>query len=166
MYQVMPVGVFQPADDNSASTRNDLSMWRSMVREFSEELLGTAEEYASLGSPLDYGRWPFYRELAVARDAGKLNVWCLGVGADPLTLAIDILTVAVFEAGVFDALFGGLVAANAEGRVVGRDAGSPTPGVPFSADAIDRITGGAEPLQAAGAAVLRSAWAHRKTLLA
>ena len=87
-------------------------------------------------------------------------------GSDPLTLAIDILTVAVFEAGVFDALFGGLVAANAEGRVVGRDATSSMPGVPFSADAIDPITGGAEPLQAAGAAVLRSAWAHRKTLLA
>src|SRR5262249_5710852 len=37
LYQVMPVGIFQPADGNPSSVNNDLSLWRSMAREFSEE---------------------------------------------------------------------------------------------------------------------------------
>jgi hypothetical protein len=165
LHQVMPVGIFQPADDNPASARNDLSLWRSMAREFSEELLGTTEDYRDLGSPLDYGRWPFYRELSAARGAGKLSVFCLGLGVDPLTLAVDILTAAVFDSDIFDAIFGGLVAVNAEGRVIGQGAPG-TPGVPFTGEVIHRFEGGTEPMQAAGAAVLQLAWRHRTALLA
>jgi hypothetical protein len=162
LYQVMPVGIFQPADGNPASVGSDLSLWRSMTREFSEELLGTTEDYRDLGSPVDYGRWPFYRALSAARGAGKVNVFCLGMGVDPLTLAVDILAAAVFDSDVFDDLFAGLVAANAEGRVVG---GQGAPGVPFTAEIIHRFGGGAEPTQAAGAAVLQLAWQHRSRLL-
>ena len=167
LYQVMPVGIFQPADDNPASARNDLSLWRSMAREFSEELLGTPEDYRDLGTPLDYGRWPFYRELAAARQAGKLRVGCVGLGVDPLTFAADILAVAVFDSDVFDRVFAGLVAVNAEGRVIGPAAAAApgTPGVPFTGEAIRRLAGGAEPMQAAGAAVLQLAWRHRRSLL-
>jgi len=170
LYQVMPVGIFQPADGNPASVRSDLSLWRSMAREFSEELLGTPEDYRDLGSPLDYGRWPFYRELAAAREAGKLRVACVGLGVDPLTFAADILAVAVVDGDVFDRLFAGLVAANAEGRVIGPGAlavpGSPgVPGVPFTGEAVRRLAGGSEPMQAAGAAVLQLAWRHRRSLL-
>jgi hypothetical protein len=157
LYQAMPVGMFQPADHNPASARNDLSLWRCMAREFSEELLGTSEDYADLGSPVDYDRWPFYRDLCAARDAKLLRVYCLGLGADPLTLAIDILTVAVFDADTFDALFDGLVPVNAEGRVM--------PGMPFTRDTVGRFTDGGEPMQAAGAAVLQLAWDHREMLL-
>jgi hypothetical protein len=167
LYQVMPVGIFQPADDNPASVRSDLSLWRSMAREFSEELLGTAEDYRDLGTPLDYGRWPFYRELTAAREAGKLSVACIGLRVDPLTFAADILTVAVFDSDVFDHVFAGLVAANAEGRVIGP--GAPAmpggPGVPFTGEAIRRLVDGSESMQAAGAAVLQLAWQHRRSLL-
>jgi hypothetical protein len=167
LYQVMPVGIFQPADDNPSSVRSDLSLWRSMAREFSEELLGTPEDYGELGTPLDYGRWPFYRELAAAREGGKLGVACVGLGVDPLTFAADILTVAVFDSDVFDRLFAGLVAANAEGRVTGPGAAAApgTPGVPFTREAIRRLADGSEPMQAAGAAVLQLAWQHRRSLL-
>jgi hypothetical protein len=170
LYQVMPVGIFQPADGNPASVRSDLSLWRSMAREFSEELLGTPEDYGDLGSPLDYGRWPFYRELAAAREAGKLRVVCVGLGVDPLTFAADILAVAVVDSDVFDRVFAGLVSANAEGRVIGPGApavpGSPgVPGVPFTGEAVRRLADGSEPMQAAGAAVLQLAWRHRRSLL-
>src|SRR5215471_15626143 len=165
LYQVMPVGIFQPADDNPASVRSDLSLWQSMAREFSEELLGTTEDYHGFGSPLDYGRWPFYRALSAAREAGKMSVFCLGMGVDPLTLAVDILAAAVFDSDLFDDLFAGLVAANAEGRVVGGPGTPGAPGVPFTAEVIRRFGGGAEPTQAAGAAVLQLAWQHRARLL-
>ena len=165
LYQVMPVGIFQPTDANPASVGNDLSLWRSMAREFSEELLGTTEDYHGFGSPLDYGRWPFYRALSAAREAGKMSVFCLGMGVDPLTLAVDILAAAVFDNDLFDDLFAGLVAANAEGRVVGGPGTPGAPGVPFTAEVIRRFGGGAEPTQAAGAAVLQLAWQNRARLL-
>jgi hypothetical protein len=133
LYQVIPVGIFQPADDNPASEQNDLSLWRSMVREFSEELLATSEDYRHLGSPLDYGRWPFYRELSAARETGKLRVSCLGVGVDPLTLAVDVLTVAVFDSEFFDATFDGLVGANAEGHIIASQGAAGTPVCPSPA---------------------------------
>jgi hypothetical protein len=165
LYQVMPVGIFQPADGNPSSVRGDLSLWRSMAREFSEELLGTPEDYRELGSPLDYSRWPFCRELAAAREAGKLGVACVGLGVDPLTFAADILTVAVFDGDVFDRLFADLVAANAEGKVIGPPAAAGVPGIPFTGEAIRRLADGSGSMQAAGAAVLQLAWQHRRSLL-
>lgn len=152
LYQVMPVGVFQAAADGEEARARDLDLWRCMAREFHEEFLGGAEDYAAG----DYAHWPFFAELAAARSAGKLTVWCLGLGADPLTLATDALCVAVFAGDTFDALLGGVVASNAEGRVM--------TGIPFTAGTVDRFTRD-EPMQAAGAATLELAWQHRKNLL-
>jgi hypothetical protein len=161
LYQVMPAGIFQPVSEAPAARRHDFSLWRCMTREFSEELLGGSEEYPTHDGRLDYGHWPFHQELAVARDAGVLRVSCLGLGVDPLTLATDILTVAVFEAGAFDRIFRGLVTENAEGRVITQDGSA---AIPFTRATVDRFTGGGEPLQTAGAALLRLAWQHRGLL--
>ena len=158
VYQVMPAGIFQPVSAAPAAQRHDFSLWRCMTREFSEELLGGSEEYPTRGGRLDYGQWPFDRELAAAREAGTLRVSCLGLGVDPLTLATDILTVAVFDAPVFDRMFRGLVTENAEGRVLIQDGSA---AIPFTRASVDRLTGGEVPVQPAGAALLRLAWQHR-----
>jgi hypothetical protein len=162
MYQVMPVGLFQPATSTAAAMPHDLSLWKCMAREFSEEFLGTSEDYQTTGGVLDYGRWPFYRRLEQARRAGRLAVHCLGVGVDPVTFATDVLTVAVFDDTEFDAAFGGLVALNAEGRVI---TGGRAEGIPFTKDTVTRLAGGGEPVQASGAALLQLAWQHRRQLL-
>ena len=161
MYQVMPAGIFQPVSAAPAAQRHDLSLWRCMTREFSEELLGGSEEYPTRAGRLDYGRWPFHRELAAARDAGTLRVSCLGLGVNPLTLATDVLTVAVFEAAVFDRVFRGLVGENAEGRVVTQDGSA---AIPFTRANVARFSSGREPVQTAGEALLRLAWQHREFL--
>jgi hypothetical protein len=162
LYQVMPVGLFQPVTAAAAALRHDLSLWKSMAREFSEEFLGTPEDYPTSGGLLDYSGWPFYRRLTAARREGRLTVHCLGLGVDPLTFATDVLAVAVFDAPLFDAEFARLVTLNAEGRVI--TGGGPA-GIPFTAETVARLTGGGEPLQAAGAAVLNLAWQHRTHLL-
>jgi len=161
-YQVMPAGIFQPVTDGPAAQQADFSLWRCMTREFSEELLGGSEDYPTRDGVLDYGQWPFARQLAAARDAGRLRVHCVGLGVDPLTLATDLLTVAVFDSEVFDRLFRDLVTANAEGRVVTENGSA---AIPFTAATVTRFTGGAEPMQTAGAALLRLAWQHRRALL-
>jgi len=166
MYQVAPVGVFQPSDDAEWNQANDFSLWRCMVRELSEELLGAGEDYRSDVAPIDYERWPLQAELAAARRAGLLRVYWLGLGVDPLTLAADMLSVAVLDAELFDATFAGLVQANDEGRLVtGDGATGAAVGVPFKAPNIERFAT-AEPMQPAGAALLRIAWEHRDVLLA
>jgi hypothetical protein len=161
-YQVMPAGIFQPVTDGPAAQQADFSLWRCMTREFSEELLGGSEDYPTRDGVLDYGQWPFARQLAAARDAGRLRVHCVGLGVDPLTLATDLLTVAVFDSATFDRLFRDLVTANAEGRVVTENGSA---AIPFTAATVTRFTGGAEPMQTAGAALLRLAWQHRRALL-
>jgi hypothetical protein len=172
LYQVMPVSLFQPVTSAAAAVRHDLSLWKSMAREYSEEFLGTSEDYQTSGGLLDYDGWPFYRRLTGAMRAGRLTVHCLGLGVDPLSFATDLLAVAVFDADLFDAEFAGLVARNAEGRVItgGGSAGIPftgggSAGIPFTAGTVARLTDGREPFQAAGAALLRLAWEHRKHLL-
>jgi hypothetical protein len=166
LYQVMPVGMFQPSHDAAWNEANDFDLWRSIVRELSEELLGTDEDYGSGQRPIDYGAWEFIRALDRAREQGGLHVYWLGLGMDPLTFVADMLTVAVFEAGVFDATFGRLVTANAEGhRVSFEDGTGRAAGLPLVAGQVERLTRD-EPMQVAGAAVLHLAWSHRETLLA
>jgi hypothetical protein len=165
LYQVAPAGMFQPSHDAEWNRANDFDLWRTIVRELSEELLGTGEDYRSDLAPIDYGRWPFYTSLAEARQARALRVYWLGLGIDPLTFATDLLTVAVFDAPVFDAVFAGLVEGNDEGRLVtGGSTATAGAGVAFSEENVHRFTA-AEPMQAAGAALLRMAWAHRRSLL-
>ena len=152
LYQVIPVGVFQPSGE--AAWTEDFSLWRCMVREFDEELRGRSEDYGP--GCVDYDSWPFARQLAAALDRGQVRVWCLGLGTDPLTYATDLLTVAVIDSRVFDDLFSLSPRSNAEGSVLAARE--------FAAHVVDRVVT-SEPVQAAGAAVLRLAWRHRETLL-
>jgi hypothetical protein len=161
LYQVIPVGIFQPACDHRWNEQNDFSLWRCLLREFAEELLGQDEPDTTHG-PIDYDSWPFATRLNAELDRGTVRAYCLGIGVDPLTLATDLLSVVVIDAPVFDDIFGALVDRNAEGDLV---ASGGIPGVPFIESEVKRVTRDS-PMQAAGAAVLASAWAHRSTLLA
>ena len=163
LYQVAPAGMFQPSHEAGWNLVNDLGLWRAIAREVSEELLGTSEDYGGDRAPINYGRWPFFAALTAARQAGTLHGYWLGVGVDPLTLDVDLLTVLVFDAPFFDAEFGGLVEANDEGYLLqGHDATDV--GLEFTAESVERFTR-TEAMQPAGAAVLALAWQHRGVLL-
>jgi hypothetical protein len=153
LVQVIPVGVFQPASE--AAWTWDFSLWRCMVREFAEELGGGSEDYGP--GLVDYDSWPFARQLTAALHRGQIRAWCLGLGTDPLTYATDLLTVAVIDSEVFDALFSLTPRDNAEGSVLAAQE--------FTAHVIDRVVA-RDHVQAAGAALLRLAWRHRDTLTA
>lgn len=129
LYQVVPVGVFQ------SSGRDDFDLWRFMLREYAEEVLGEPEVEAP-----DYATWPF--AVAMTGNPG-IEAHVLGLGVDPLTFATDLLVRVVVDAPVFDTIFGDRVAVNDEGAVTAR---------PFTAEAIEDL-----PMQAAGAALVRLA---------
>jgi hypothetical protein len=132
LYQVVPVGVFQSAG------ADDFDLWRFLLREYAEELLGAPEVAAP-----DYDTWPFAVAMTTAMNDGRITAHCLGLGVDPLTFATDLLVSVVIDAPVFDDLFGAWVPINAEGAVTSR---------PFTTAATRGL-----PMQAAGAALLRLA---------
>jgi len=156
MYQVIPVGIFQPSGEAPWNEANDFDLWRGMLREFAEELLGADEDHGSERAPIDYDRWPFARAMTDALRDGRIRAYCLGLGADPLTFALDLLTVVVIDAPLYDELFGELAERNAEGIVL-----KPRP---FDGPTIAELVAN-EPVQAAGAALLQLAIAHRGLLL-
>jgi hypothetical protein len=148
LYTVAPVGMFQPSHDAPWNHAGDFSLWRSLVRELAEELLGHPEDYGSEREPIDYDGWPLYQRLT---DAQRGRTFWLGLGVDPLSLVVDMLIVAVFDAPLYDSLFRWVDRDNDEGRLLTR---------PFTEAAVH--SGG---LEASSAALLRRAWRSRKALL-
>ncbi len=156
LYQVLPVGVFQPAGEELWNVENDFSLWRCIVRELAEELRGDAEDYNTHRGPIDYNSWPFAAHLTRALDTAHVRAFCLGIGVDPLTFATDVLTVITIDAPLYDELFSEIADTNPEGSI--------TPAVPFTAATVERYASN-EPTQAAGAGLLRLAWRHHSILL-
>jgi transcriptional regulator with XRE-family HTH domain len=162
MLSVMPTGVFQPASILPAPNSPDFDLWRNMMREYSEEFLGNPEHDGN-GDPIDYANQEPFRSLNQARRAGKIRVFCLGAGIDALNNVGDVLTVAVFDADVFDRIFDGLVDLNDEGTVESMDADRQQ--FAFDRQTVRRLLAD-EPWAPSGAATLQLAWHHRAALLA
>jgi len=162
MMHVMPCGIFQPASVHPASLVQDFNLWRNIQREYSEEFLGNPE-HDGTGQPVDYDSAPF-SDMQAAVDAGRLRTYCLGVGMDALTLAGEALTVAVWDADVYDRLFAHMVDHNDEGTVVKTGSARPTSAIPFTGHMVDELCDGGR-LAPAGAGLLRLAWQHRHALL-
>ena len=153
---MIPVGIFQPSGEAAWNEANDFDLWRGLLREYAEELLGASEDYGSEDAPIDYAAWPLARAMTNALATGEIRAHCLGLGTDPLTFALDLLAVVVIDAPLYDELFGAHVCDNAEGRVI-----APRP---FDEAAIKELTTNA-PLQAAASALLTLAYQHRGMLL-
>jgi len=156
LYQVLPVGVFQPAGEELWNAENDFSLWRSILRELAEELRGETEDYRTHCSPIDYRSWPFADHLTRALDTGQARAFCLGIGVDPLTFATDILTAVIIDAPLYDELFDRVADTNAEGSIL--------PATPFTVEIVEQYASRL-PTQAAGAGLLRLAWRHYSRLL-
>jgi len=164
VYDVIPAGEFQPASVALWDRRNDFDLWRNIVREYSEELLGTPEHDGTRTKPIDYDAWPLYRDLEDAQAAGAVVPFVLGLGLDALTLAATILTVVVIDDDVFTRAFGAATRYNEEGEIVAIGDGRATEGIPFTAESIRRMLS-SEPMASPGAACLALAWRHRHRIL-
>ncbi|SES17059.1 hypothetical protein [Actinokineospora terrae] len=146
---VMPAGEFQPVSDPQA----DFSLWRNIMREFSEEFLGNPEHDGITAGPVDYVSASPYRELTALRKSGDLTLWHYGLIMEPLELGASQLTVAVFDGEEFDALVGHGGFVNDEGTAVLH---------PFTVDSVARL----EPrLSGSALTLLRKALRDREVLL-
>jgi hypothetical protein len=155
MLSVFPTGVFQPASVIPTPDSPDFDLWRNVMREYSEEYLGNPEHDGD-GPPIDYASDEPFRSLDSARAAGRIRVLCLGIGIDALNYVGDILTVAIFDAEVFDEIFGKMVQENDEGTVDRQV-------FTFDQGTITRLLE-TEPLAPSGAACLHLAWEHHASI--
>ncbi|MQA14699.1 MAG: transcriptional regulator [Pseudonocardiaceae bacterium] len=165
LYMVIPVGIFQATDDQPWNELNDFSLWRCIVREYAEELLGEPEDHGSGLAPIDYDSWPLAADMTEELNRGGLRASALGIGVDPLTFATDVLTAIVFDAPLFDHLFGDLVHVNDEGALVSAGAnGTSLPGFNLTEREVGRLVERG-PMQSAGAAALALVWNARDVML-
>ena len=164
IYDVIPAGEFQPSSVALWDRRADLDLWRNIVREYAEEVLGEPEHDGSRSQPIDYDAWPLYQRLEDAQDDGAVTPFLLGLGLDALTLAATILTVVVIDDDVFTRAFGAATRYNEEGEIVAIGDGQATEGVPFTRESIRRMLS-SEPMASPGAACLALAWRHRHRIL-
>ncbi|MDQ3406526.1 MAG: helix-turn-helix domain-containing protein [Actinomycetota bacterium] len=156
---VMPAGEFQPSSANLSDVRNDFSVWRNIMREFSEEFLGNPEHDGSGPRSIDYKKDEPFAQLERARRQGTLQLWHYGLAVEPLELGVMQLTVAVVDAREFDKLFADMVDVNDEGQVIGRGGARY---IPFTDEAIRRL----DPrLSASALTLLKLAWRDRGVLL-
>ncbi|MFF6984804.1 transcriptional regulator [Streptomyces sp. NPDC010273] len=162
-YGPLPAGMVQPASFSPLAHRQDLDLWRTVMREYNEELLGAPEAQGDSGTEVDYDQPP-YSLLNAALAEGSLRVWCLGMALEPLNLAVCILTVAVFEADTFDTIFAEAVERNEEGIVISgpRSNGTIT-GLPLDAASVNALPPSRMSSPAAG--LLQLALLHRDVLL-
>jgi hypothetical protein len=157
--------VFQPSSISPIDQQHDFDLWHNVLREFSEEFLGNPEHDGSAVSPIDYEASEPFRSLNKARREGRLRIYCFGIGMDPLTLAGEIIGVAVIDDDVFESVFEAFIDRNAEGTAVAAASDArPSDGIPFTRPSIDRLRDGAV-MAPAGSACLELAWRHRALLL-
>lgn len=163
-YGPLPAGMVQPASFSPLAHRQDLDLWRTIMREYNEEFLGAPEAKGDAGAEVDYSQPP-YSLLNEALTDSRLRVWCLGMALEPLNLAVCLLTVAVFEADTFDTIFAEAVHRNEEGIVVSgpRSNGTIT-GLPLDTASVDDLP--AIRMSSPAAGLLRLALQHRDILLA
>jgi hypothetical protein len=156
MVHLLPAGIFQPSSVLPGAIAADFSIWRNIQREYSEELLGSAE-HDGTGKPIDYAGLEPFVAMDQALSDGRVHVYCLGFTLDALTLCADLLTVAVLEPKLYDDLFCDAVDTNDEGAI-------PIRAVPFEGHTIARLLE-VEQLSPGAAAAIHLAWNHRKIIL-
>ncbi|PXY31705.1 helix-turn-helix transcriptional regulator [Prauserella muralis] len=157
MAHLLPAGIFQPSSVIPAAIAADFSIWRNIQREYAEELLGH-DEYDGSGKPIRYDKLEPFTTMDEALRDGLIRLFCLGVTLDALTLAGDILTVAVIAPDTYDALFANAVETNSEGSM-------PARAFPFEENTLTWLSE-SKRLSPGAAAALHLAWSNRKVLLA
>lgn len=168
MLHAVPAGELAPSSIADDSAHRDLSLWRNIIREYAEEMLGVADARGKSGRPIDFDNDYPFSDLTAAAVTGAAECYFLGIGLDPLTWKPEILTVCVFDADVFDSIFRlHLLAApvpgtddhETEGTIL---MGTNAHGIPFEENQVNHYL--RSDMRDAGRTCLSLAWYHRQRL--
>jgi hypothetical protein len=166
-YHVIPAGEFQPSCLAPSSFKEDFDLWKNIMREYAEELLGMEEYDGDSTVPFSYSEEPFL-SLEREKAANNIKVFYLGTGLDVITFQGEILTVAVFKEQTFNKIFsghgktgartaGGILKENREGKIITDNARW---GRPFTQEEYDSYQ--VQNVLATGEAILNIAWRNKE----
>jgi hypothetical protein len=160
LIHVVPAGEFAPSSITLEARTTDFDIFRNIVREYAEEFLNVPEADGRGGRDLNFEKATSFSQLTKAKRTGSLTISVLGIGLDSVCLKPELLTVAVFEADVFDAIFASLAPENDEGVLL---VGQEGRGLLFVEENVSNYA--TDPATSAtGAACLMLAWRHRASL--
>ena len=164
---LVPAGEFQPTSAAYAALRSDADVWRCVMREFAEEILGRPDLNEQRGALVDYERESPFRELGLARRAGRVRPYILDIGFDPVSWKAGIRLVCVFEEDAYQEIFRGMLPGSDEGHLelssLVRDGDEPLPGMPFDEETV-RTYLKAPAITAAARLCIGLTWEHREKL--
>jgi hypothetical protein len=162
MLGLIPAGAFQPSTARREDSHADFDLWRNIMREYSEELLGNSEHVGG-GARINYNNEPF-RSLDRGLRAGKIRAFCFGIAFDALTLWAELLTAVVFDADIYDRIFANMIITNAEGSIAQIGLARRAAQIPFKQHVIGKLTASGH-LTPEAAGCLNLAWKHRRHIL-
>lgn len=116
-YHVIPAGEFQPSCRALNAFGDDFNLWKSIMREYAEELLNMPEHDGNSMVQFNYETEPFI-SLERERQHGNIKVFYLGTALDTITFQAEIMTVAVFKKESFDRIFVKIIYENKEGQII------------------------------------------------
>jgi hypothetical protein len=157
---LIPAGALQQSSERSPSQKADFDLWRNVMREYSEKLLGNAEHSRD---GVDYEGEPF-RSLHDGLRSGSIRALCFGIGLDALTLWAEILIAVVFEAATYDEIFSQMLATNSEGTLAQLGGEQSSPMILFTDAALGELVKGGR-LTPEAAACLELTKIHRDHVL-
>lgn len=116
-FHVIPAGEFQPSCCANSSFSKDFDLWRSIMREYAEEILCRKEYDGNSTVPFSYLEEPY---ATLEKEALKNNILLFYVGTtiDPLAFQADILTISVFKEETFNKIFPEIKTENSEGKII------------------------------------------------
>jgi hypothetical protein len=155
----IPSGQFQPSSQEPGAKRADFDLWRNIMREYDEELLGNVAHDGN-DSACDYAAYPFTL-LNQGREDGRIRIYYLGLALNALTLWGEILTVAVVSPDIFDTLTPKLARVGEYELMIDRE-GQSVAVIQFDDSEVDKVR---KNLGAACAGCLELALRHRSILL-
>ncbi|HUY09182.1 MAG TPA: hypothetical protein VMW80_06990 [Candidatus Dormibacteraeota bacterium] len=136
---------------------------RNIAREYGEELLSLSDAAGDTAVSTDWLTQGPLAGFDAALNERRLQIWCLGMGIDPLTLWCDMMTVAVFEDDLFRRWFPTLNL-NFEGSVAAVAEGDQLVGHPFTESVVTAFVNDGR-MAPVAAACLKAAWEQRSCLL-
>jgi hypothetical protein len=167
MTGLVPAGEFQPTSAAYAALRSDADVWRCIMREFAEEILGRPDLNEQRGALVDYARESPFRELGLARRRGRVRPYILGIGFDPVSWKAGIRLVCVFEEDAYRDIFRGMLPSSDEGHLelssLVRFGDEPLPGMPFDEETV-RTYLKAPTITEAARLCIGLTWEHREKL--
>jgi hypothetical protein len=96
-FHVVPAGEFQPTNNSPVAWRDHCTLWQTVLREFSEELL--LDDEAKSGG-LDMRALAAREQMVPLVQlirSGDWKTYFLGMGLDPLTLKPELLLVSIID---------------------------------------------------------------------